>query len=132
MTCFADQACSIQTEIVENVGVALNTQRLRFRAPEMAQRVVPGQFFMIRNPASNDPLIGRALALYDVAADADDGWIDVVYVVKGKFTTSLGKLCAGAPLSVWGPLGNGFAPPTAQHLIMVAGGIGQTPFLALT
>lgn len=131
MTCFADQACSIQTEIVENVAIARNTQRLRFRAPAMAERVVPGQFFMLRNLASNDPLIGRALALYDVATDAADGWIDVVYIVKGKFTSSLQKLPAGAPLAIWGPLGNGFAPPTVEHLIMVAGGIGQTPFLAL-
>ena len=146
MTCFADQACSVQTEIVENVSIARNTMRLRFRAPAMAQRVTPGQFFMVRNPAGNDPLIGRAFALYDVASDtvasdtvasdtstsnASAGWIDVVYVVKGKLTSSLVQLTAGAPLAVWGPLGNGFAPPTAEHLIMVAGGIGQTPFLAL-
>jgi dihydroorotate dehydrogenase electron transfer subunit len=32
---------------------------------------------------------------------------------------------------LWGPLGNGFPPQTAGHLIMVAGGIGQTPFMAL-
>ncbi|HEX5446787.1 MAG TPA: dihydroorotate dehydrogenase electron transfer subunit, partial [Pirellulales bacterium] len=31
----------------------------------------------------------------------------------------------------WGPLGNGFAPQPAEHLVMVAGGIGQTPFPAL-
>ena len=30
-----------------------------------------------------------------------------------------------------GPLGNGFQPVETEHLIMVAGGIGQTPFLAL-
>lgn len=131
MNCFADHACSIRTEIVENVAIARNTQRLRFRSPAMAERVVPGQFFMVRNPASNDPLIGRALAVYDVAEDADDGWIDVVYIVKGRFTSSLVKLPAGAPLAIWGPLGNGFAPPTAEHLVMVAGGIGQTPFLTL-
>ena len=34
-------------------------------------------------------------------------------------------------LSVWGPLGNGFGPPPAGSVIFVAGGIGQTPFLAL-
>src|SRR6185295_13036469 len=34
-------------------------------------------------------------------------------------------------LEVWGPLGNGFPPTPAEHLLMVAGGIGQTPFLAL-
>ncbi len=34
-------------------------------------------------------------------------------------------------MEVWGPLGNGFPPAAAEHLVMVAGGIGQTPFLAL-
>lgn len=131
MTCFADHACSVQTKIVENVPIARNTMRLRFRAPAMSQCVVPGQFFMLRNPAGNDPLIGRALALYDVGSDRSGDWIDVVYVVKGKLTSSLVKLPIGASLAVWGPLGNGFAPPSAEHLVMVAGGIGQTPFLAL-
>jgi dihydroorotate dehydrogenase electron transfer subunit len=32
---------------------------------------------------------------------------------------------------VWGPLGNGFPPQHTEHLVMVAGGIGQTPFPAL-
>ncbi len=130
MTCFADHACSVLTEITENVLIAKQTMRLRFHAPEMAQRVAPGQFFMLRNPASNDPLIGRAFALYDVAQDGA-GWIDVVYVVKGKLTSSLAKLGRSAPLAVWGSLGNGFAAPAGEHLLMVAGGIGQTPFLTL-
>ncbi len=131
MTCFADQAHFVQTEIVENVPVARSTMRLRFRAGETFQRAVPGQFFMLRNPAGNDPLIGRALAFYDAGGDGTNGWIDVVYVVKGRLTSSLVKLSAGAPLAVWGPLGNGFAPPSTEHLVMVAGGIGHTPFLAL-
>ena len=29
------------------------------------------------------------------------------------------------------PLGNGFSDHPTEHLVMVAGGIGQTPFLAL-
>ncbi len=37
----------------------------------------------------------------------------------------------GGELEVWGPLGNGFFPRQTEHLLMVAGGIGQTPFLAL-
>ena len=66
MTNFADHAASVITEIVENKVIAKNTMRLRLQAAEMATTVLPGQFFMIRNPAGNDPLIGRALALYDV------------------------------------------------------------------
>lgn len=131
MTCFADSACAVVTEIVENVRIARDTMRLRFRAPEMAQNVVPGQFFMLRNPAGNDPLIGRAFALYDLADDDGGDWLDVVYIVKGKLTSSLVGLGAGAPLAVWGPLGNGFPTPQTDHLVMVAGGVGQTPFLAL-
>ena len=38
---------------------------------------------------------------------------------------------AGDELEAWGPLGNGFSTTPVDHLVMVAGGIGQTPFLAL-
>jgi dihydroorotate dehydrogenase electron transfer subunit len=46
-------------------------------------------------------------------------------------TSRLCHLQPGQRLDVWGPLGNGFQPQATEHLIMVAGGIGQTPFLAL-
>lgn len=130
MTCFADSASSIHTPVIENELIARNTMRLRFHAPSLAHSVVPGQFFMIRNPAGNDPLIGRAFALYDTANDGS-GWIDVVYIIKGRLTTSLANLQPGAPLAVWGPLGNGFPPPQCEHLVLVAGGVGLTPFLAV-
>jgi dihydroorotate dehydrogenase electron transfer subunit len=86
--------------------------------------------------------------------------VDVVYLVKGKLTSRLWQMQPGQRMDVWGPLGNGFegtgfrvqergdrkqesgvreqsdyhSPLThspTHHLIMVAGGIGQTPFLAL-
>jgi dihydroorotate dehydrogenase electron transfer subunit len=57
--------------------------------------------------------------------------IDVVYVVLGRGTAALARRRPGDRLSVWGPLGNGFGPPPAGPVLFVAGGIGQTPFLAL-
>ena len=78
-------------------------------------------------------MLGRPFALYDVIRD-DSGCpyaIDVVYLVGGKMTSRFAELQPGQQLDVWGPLGNGFWIPHTQHLIMVAGGIGQTPFLAL-
>jgi dihydroorotate dehydrogenase electron transfer subunit len=43
----------------------------------------------------------------------------------------LAELRPGDKLVVWGPLGNGFPDlGTAKHVGLVAGGIGQTPFLA--
>lgn len=130
MSHFADNATSVECPILENEEIARHTMRVRIEAPAMAGAVVPGQFFMLRNPASNDPLIGRAFALYDKAPD-DSGWLDLVYLVKGKLTQSIAPLKTGNRLAVWGPLGNGFDPKPTRHLIMVAGGIGQTPFLSL-
>jgi dihydroorotate dehydrogenase electron transfer subunit len=46
-------------------------------------------------------------------------------------TTRLAAFQAGQTLDIWGPLGNGFPPQNGGHLIMVAGGIGQTPFMAM-
>ena len=88
---------------------------------------------MMRLAGVNDPLLGRPLALYDVVADAagESTAVDIVYLAVGRMTRRLAALPAGANLEVWGPLGNGFPPLPAQHLVMVAGGIGQTPFLAL-
>jgi dihydroorotate dehydrogenase electron transfer subunit len=114
-------------EIIENVRLARDTYRVRFACAEIANAIVPGQFLMLRLADTNDPLIGRPLALYNVTGDA----IDVVYLVKGKFTSRLQNARAGERLTVWGPLGNGFSATPVEHLVMVAGGIGQTPFLVL-
>lgn len=131
--CFADRAWSGQAVIQENARLARDTYRLRIHCPEIAAAIVPGQFLMLRLAGQNDPLLGRPLALYDTALDehgAPTG-VDVVYLVLGKMTGRLAHCRPGQTLDVWGPLGNGFAPDPTQHLIMVAGGIGQTPFLAL-
>jgi dihydroorotate dehydrogenase electron transfer subunit len=88
---------------------------------------------MLRLPATTDPLLGRPFALYDTVVDAHGRprWIDVVYLVVGKMTSLLAEIRAGDALDVWGPLGNGFADLTGtDHVALVAGGIGQTPFLA--
>jgi dihydroorotate dehydrogenase electron transfer subunit len=88
---------------------------------------------MIRLPGTTDPLLGRPFALYDTVLD-DQGQavgLDVVYLVVGKVTGLLAGLRPGDRVEVWGPLGNGF-PDLAglDHVALVAGGIGQTPFLA--
>ena len=142
---YADQAVQVAAPIVENVRLARDTYRVRFHAPQIARRITPGQFVMLRIADLNDPLIGRPLALYDTALSAAGELeaVDVVYLVKGKLTSRLWQLQPGQRLDVWGPLGNGFChhspltthhspgPIPTEHLIMVAGGIGQTPFLAL-
>ena len=129
----ADRALQRTVPVVQNVRLARDTFRVRVACPEIAERVVPGQFLMFRLTDRSDPLLGRPFALYDTVV-GDDGQIDavdVVYLVIGRMTRRLAKAVAGDRLEVWGPLGNGFPIQRAEHLIMVAGGIGQTPFPAL-
>jgi dihydroorotate dehydrogenase electron transfer subunit len=130
---YADRALHGRAAVVENVCLARDTYRVRIQWPELARRIVPGQFVMLRLAGCNDPLLGRPLALYDTWCDADGTprGIDVVYLTVGKMTRRLASVRQGEELEVWGPLGNGFSTTPVEHLVLVAGGIGQTPFLAL-
>lgn len=126
-------AIQCRATVVEHELMARNTWRMRLQCPEVAQRILPGQFFMIRMPGRSDPLLGRPFALYDVYSD-DSGkpaGIDFGYVVVGKMTSLLEGLVSGDDVEIWGPLGNGFPLPPTGHLVIAAGGIGQTPFLAV-
>jgi dihydroorotate dehydrogenase electron transfer subunit len=130
----ADALATCGAIIVENEPLARDTLRVRLDCSAIAQAITPGQFVMLRLHGWNDPLIGRPFALYDVHTDTatgEDRWLDIVYLVKGKFTQHLATQRPGETLDIWGPLGNGFLPQATEHLIMVAGGIGQTPMLAL-
>ena len=120
-------------EVRENVLLARQTYRIRLHSPELARAIRPGQFVMIRLPNHSDPLLGRPFALYDTVLDGagQPVAIDVVYLVIGKLTGLLAMLRPGDRVEVWGPLGNGFPElRDLDHVALVAGGIGQTPFLA--
>jgi dihydroorotate dehydrogenase electron transfer subunit len=115
-------------EVRENVRLARDTYRIRLNGPDMARAIRPGQFLMLRLAAGSDPLLGRPFALYDTVPDEA---IDVVYLVVGKMTARLAAVRPGDRIEAWGPLGNGFDDLDGKdHVALVAGGIGQTPFLA--
>jgi len=119
--------------VVAHRPIADGTWRIRIESPALAAAATPGQFAMLRLPDRTDPLLARPLAVYDVfpGPDGRPRFVDFVYVVHGRFTTALAGLPPARELLVWGPLGNGFDPPPVPHLVLVAGGVGQTALLAL-
>lgn len=123
----------VRADVLANEVIARDTWKITVKAPEIAAQCAPGQFVMIRIAGRNDPLIGRALAMYDRQCDTNGHAISLslVYVVKAKFTQALSGCSAGDSVEIWGPLGNGFSTAPTDHLIMVAGGVGQTPMLTL-
>ena len=115
--------------ILEHVPLAERTFRLRLACPEIAASIRPGQFVMLRLPGRSDPLLARPFALFDTTPDSTA--FDVVYLVVGKMTALLMEERPGRTLEVWGPLGRPFAEAgETERVTLVAGGIGQTPFLA--
>jgi dihydroorotate dehydrogenase electron transfer subunit len=123
----------LSASVVANFSLARNTYLIRLHCPVLAAAIRPGQFVMIRIPNRTDPLLGRPFALYDTVLDESGKpiGIDVAYLVVGKVTGLLAGLTVGDAVELWGPLGNGFPDPLGDDPVgLVAGGIGQTPFLA--
>jgi dihydroorotate dehydrogenase electron transfer subunit len=71
------------------------------------------------------------LAIYRLTRSSTTTRFEFVYLVVGKMTTRLAETRQNDSLEIWGPLGNGFKMDDGRHHILVAGGIGQTPFLML-
>lgn len=116
--------------VLSNTLIAERTWRVEIQVPELARISQPGQFFMVRLPGRTDPLLGRPFALCDVLPDQIG--IAIVHMVVGRVTGLLANIQPGDPLEIWGPLGQRFPEPVAgaRRVALVAGGIGQTPFLA--
>ena len=128
-------ACARQhsAEVISQRELADQTFAIRIGAQQLAELITPGQFFMIRPAAGTDPLLGRPFALYDTIVGEEGGpaALEFAYHVVGKQTALMSHWKAGERVELWGPLGNGFAAYTGQHLLCVGGGIGYTPFLAV-
>lgn len=124
----------VVSEVIENVPIADNTFRMRLVCPDLASEFQPGQFVMIRISGVKDPLLGRPLAVYNIWSDDQKtpAGVDVVYVAVGKGTRLFSDMRPGQSMEIWGPLGNGFpAPVDIDHLILLSGGVGQTPMLTV-
>lgn len=88
--------------------------------------VVPGQFVMLRGEWGRELLNPRAFSVLDAA---DDGTFSVLLKAYGRGTTRMCAMTPGQPMTVTGPLGNGFAPPQQDGAkqLLVAGGVGLPP-----
>lgn len=78
----------------------------------------PFQFVMIRVPGVEE--FPMSIAEYD------EGFLSVIYKVKGSGTEALSRVTKGF-IGVRGPFGAGFTPPEDVDVLFVAGGSGIAP-----
>lgn len=84
-----------------------------------------GQFVMVR-PASWGPEIiwGRPFSI----CSADSESLTLFFQVVGRGTSRLANLRPGDTVTLWGPLGNGFAVEPDTPTLLMGGGVGLAPF----
>jgi dihydroorotate dehydrogenase electron transfer subunit len=94
----------------------------------------PGQFYMLSaaerwgGGAGERPYLPRA---FSFARVRPDGTLDFMLEAIGPGTTRLAELQPGDGLGLLGPLGIGFDVEPAGRALLVGGGIGAAPLVAL-
>ncbi len=128
--------------ILENKKAASDIYRMRVESAYLGRKSRPGQFVEVRCSEGGNPLLRRPLGIHRISK----GGIELLYEVVGKGTELLARKERGETLDVIGPIGNGFdikstvpsgpiGPKGRRHsqqsTVLVAGGIGVAPMLAL-
>lgn len=102
-------------------------------APEIGEKVRPGQFVNIKCGEGRSNILRRPFSVYRVHKRG--GWastIEVVFDIRGPGTRYLSTLRGHASVDLIGPLGRGFALPKRRaHCLLVGGGIGAAPLFFL-
>ena len=123
----------IEAVVAVNDRTAENLWRLRVRADLWpGDEPQPGQFVMLRVAEGFDPLLSRPFGIAGFARSGDGAEVEILYRPVGRGTGLMTGWKRGLPVSFLGPLGSGFPdPPPGSRSLMVAGGIGLPPLLAL-
>ncbi|MDQ7032903.1 MAG: dihydroorotate dehydrogenase electron transfer subunit [Desulfonauticus sp.] len=89
----------------------------------------PGQFVMLR-PCQweYDPFWPRPFSI----CTQDEHNMHIFLQIVGRGTQKLAYLQPGDEVDCWGPLGNGFEFAVDEDLLVLAGGMGLAPFIALS
>jgi len=118
------------------IGELIATRRvgayhqLTFLAPVVAEFAAPGQFVALAvGGDSSANLLRRCFSIHKVSSN---GAVDVVVAARGPGTRWLTELDTQQKVSIIGPLGHGFALPTAPVVcVLVGGGYGSAPLFWL-
>jgi dihydroorotate dehydrogenase electron transfer subunit len=109
---------NIKVKILSKKEVAPNIHLIRLNAPD------------IKCSVDNYPLLRRPISIYRI--NKKKGEIYILFQVVGEGTKLLSQRVVGDDLDIMGPIGNGFnIYPESRKIMVVGGGIGVAPLLAL-
>ena len=101
---------------------------LRVQSPRCAARATPGSFVHLQC----DETIPMRRPLSIMRANADEGWIEVLFKIVGDGLRALANKKPGDVLSSIGPIGHGFEPSADRpRPLLIGGGVGIPPMVFL-
>lgn len=115
--------------VKENVRLNSRHFLLKLACEEGCEDIVAGQFVEVRAPQSANVLLRRPISINYVDKEKKEMWLMVQEVGSG--TIELGKVKPGETVNVVYPLGNGFCPEGDTNPLIIGGGVGVAPILAL-
>jgi len=121
--------CQHVCKIVCNKRITPRLFCLSLQAPALTRKALPGQFIHVRVSNGLKPFFRRPFSIYRAQKT-----LDILYDVVGDGTRALSKKVKAENIDCLGPLGTPFAMPPkgVKQVVMIAGGVGVAPFLALT
>jgi len=118
----------VSAPIISNTEILPHIYLLQAQAPEIAARAYPGQYVMVRCGEGYDMPLRRPLGLHRISKDG----ISLLYTIVGRGTEWLSLRKEEERVDLFGPLGKGFEIyPSSRNLLLVAGGVGVAPLVAL-
>ena len=114
-------------KILKKDQLSATVLRYRLYAPRIAKKRLAGQFVIVRACES-----GERIPLTIANADANEGWIEIIFQVVGKSTMLLAALEIGDEVcDLAGPLGKPTHIEKFGKCVCIGGGVGIAPIFPI-
>lgn len=112
-------------KIVSRLDLAQTVKKIEIEAPEIAKKILPGQFIMLR---VDEP--GERIPLTVVEKNPEKGTITLIFQEIGRTTKKLSALKIGESiLNLVGPLGHPTEIKKYGTVVVIGGGVGVAEIL---
>tara|TARA_B100001123_G_scaffold201071_2_gene228214 strand:+ start:1204 stop:2010 length:807 start_codon:yes stop_codon:yes gene_type:complete len=117
-------------EVISNTKLSNQLWWIDFHSESISNNAQPGQFVHMLNSEGDDPLLRRPYSLSSIDPDRESA--SILYHVVGRGSEWLSNCSPGDKIDTIGPLGSPFTVLSdTRHLLMLGGGIGMGPLIAL-
>ena len=157
MSTQSDPKGVFQAHVLSNQRIRQCYYRLNLQfdaaGSKLFENVLPGQFLQLdasaislpddsqlpehlKESAQRQVMLRRPFSFSDVIVQRDSRGVsvkvEILYCILGPATARMMSLKSGDPISIIGPLGNGFSiPEDLSNAVLIGGGMGSPPILHL-